>query len=819
MKNRLLCAALTAAVVAGAAHAGKMDVTTFNYSGPFAINTPVMVDSVDVNSKKFDPSSLLSVEIPLANADKGTRFDSPTLPTSDKPALHLLNFSIDNERYFSGTLKVEGLKKYETYVDGKKNDDGKLTLSPATHQVTIKCLTADSTPDFIRVSIEGDNTALLTVNSKGPRRFTLLDVMTGRRISSVSLSPSGKYLLQSYYTTHDDGTNTFAYRISDFATGRLLATYTNPVRWMPKSDLLYETRYAGGKPQMLTIDPVDGKETVIATSLPTHRFTIAPTEDYLIYLKTQEGPKEKDADLYEIIHPEDRQPGWRNRGTLMKYDLATGLSTPLTFGNRNIGLGGISADGRRLLFSVHETRIEKRPSSLVSLYLLDLADNSTRTIFEKEGFIGSMRLSPDGSKIAVSASPEAFDNIGRTIPESMTPSMYDYQLYVINATDGKITPLTRDFDPAIEEFEWSSNDGMIYFTAEDRDLKSLYRVNPTSGKIENLKAGEEYVMNFDMAATAPALVYYGQGASNSDRSYALNTKSLRHKLIEDLSAERLDGIRIGRCEAWDFVTSRGDSICGRYILPPDFNPAKKYPMIVNYYGGCNPTSRTFEGRYPHHLYAANGYVVLVIIPGGSAGFGQQHASRHVNTAGEGIAEDIIEGVKLFTENHPWVDASKIGCIGASYGGFMTQYLQTKTDLFAAAISHAGISDHTSYWGEGYWGYSYSEVSMADSYPWSHADLYVKRSPLYNADKIHTPILFLHGDGDTNVPFGESIQMYTALKRLGRETAFVAVRGANHQITEFDKRQKWQETIFAWFAKYLQDDPSWWESLYPQKPLN
>ena len=241
-------------------------------------------------------------------------------------------------------------------------------------------------------------------------------------------------------------------------------------------------------------------------------------------------------------------------------------------------------------------------------------------------------------------------------------------------------------------------------------------------------------------------------------------------------------------------------------------------MIVNYYGGCSPTSRTMESRYPHHLYAANGYVVLVIIPSGSTGFGQEFAARHVNTAGEGVAEDIIEGVKQFCETHPWVDKNKIGCIGASYGGFMTQYLQTKTDIFAAAISHAGISDHTSYWGEGYWGYSYSEVSMANSYPWTHPDLYVKRSPLYNADKIHTPILFLHGDADTNVPVGESIQMYTALKLLGRETAFVAVKDANHQIMEFNKRAQWQNTIFAWFAKYLQDDPTWWESLYPTKAM-
>jgi phage tail component, N-terminal domain protein len=200
------------------------------------------------------------------------------------------------------------------------------------------------------------------------------------------------------------------------------------------------------------------------------------------------------------------------------------------------------------------------------------------------------------------------------------------------------------------------------------------------------------------------------------------------------------------------------------------------------------------------------------------GFGQEFSSRHVNTAGDGVADDIIEGTKRFIADHPYVDGRKIGCIGASYGGFMTQYLQTKTDIFAAAISHAGISDHTSYWGEGYWGYSYSEISMAGSYPWTRKDLYVDHSPLFNADKIHTPLLFLHGTADTNVPVGESIQMFTALKLLGRPTAFVAIEGENHWVMNYDKRIKWQNTIFAWFAKWLKNDPTWWNAMYNEKPL-
>jgi dipeptidyl aminopeptidase/acylaminoacyl peptidase len=144
------------------------------------------------------------------------------------------------------------------------------------------------------------------------------------------------------------------------------------------------------------------------------------------------------------------------------------------------------------------------------------------------------------------------------------------------------------------------------------------------------------------------------------------------------------------------------------------------------------------------------------------------------------------------------------------------YLQTVTDIFAAAVSHAGISALSSYWGEGYWGYAYSAAASADSYPWNNRELYVEQSPLFNADKIKTPLLLLHGLEDTNVPVGESFQMYTALKILGRPVEFIRVKGENHGISTYNRRIEWNYSIYAWFAKWLKDDASWWDSMYPQK---
>ena len=823
MMKKILVAgamALTLPVAAapGAATPDTVEVKSILYYSPLPVKGPVMIDSVDIKDKKIDRASALLKRMPRFS-DQPTADAAPaTTPLQTEVAG--LGFSLENRSFAKARILVDGADHYLMTVDGRPAAAGEeMQLTPATHKVELAWLRQPGdTAAAPRISYVTATPEKMKVREDRRRMYTLEDVLRGRRVRSVAVSPSGRYMLARYEEARSGGQiDRYSMLIGPDAKGSARRERADAA-WMPSTDRYYYTAEGIGGRELRVVDAATGNEEVMAWNLPEGYFMITPDERTLIYYVAEEGYKEN-PDVYRISEPEDRQPGWRNRGKLMKYDFATGMSTPLTFGNRNTGLCGLSDDGRKLLYQVSESRLEKRPTTLTSLYLLDLSDNSVMTLVEKEGFFGGAILSPDGTKVALIGSPEAYGAVGRNLPEDRIPSMYDNQLYVLDVATKAITPLTRDFDPSVDNVKWNRNDGNIYFIASDRDRRSLFRVNPTSGKIDNLNAKEDYVMSFSLSNGSNDMVYVGQGAVNSDRLYSLNTKNLRQNLIEDLSAERLDGVMLGECKPWIYKSSRGDSICGRYILPPDFDPTRKYPMIVNYYGGCSPTSRTFESRYPHHVYAAHGYVVLVINPSGSAGFGQEFASRHVNTAGEGVAEDIIEGVRQFIKANPWVDASKIGCIGASYGGFMTQYLQTKTDLFAAAISHAGISDHTSYWGEGYWGYSYSEVSMAKSYPWSHSDLYVKQSPLYNADKIHTPILFLHGDSDTNVPFGESIQMYTALKLLGRETAFVAVRDANHQVTEFNKRKQWQETIFAWFAKYLQDDESWWESLYPKKILD
>lgn len=832
-KSGLLAAALMASI---SASAETIEVKTLKYAGPYAVAQPWMADSVNIKGEAFDLKQLLDSPLSFTLLNKGKEVSAAQLLADKQDALHLASFCVSNTQRTKATIAVEGLEQYRLFVDGEQvavnGDKAETILTPSQHTVVIKYLTrknASSDKKSIKLTVTAANGAPLSVGDAAAKRaYNIYDVICAPNYPSVSISPNGKFIVVRKTWVDRKGNNHSISELRNSQTNRVMATFEENVKWMPASNKLYFTQKASdssiageekqdGTLQLITINPLTMEREVLAANIPDGWFQFTPDEKTLIYTLYTEGRK-KDAQVYDVKEPDDRQPGWRSRSYLAKFDLASGVLQPLTFGYHNVYLNDISADSRYLLIGKSEERLTKRPTTLNSYYRLNLNDMSVETLIEKGEFLNSAQFSPDGKSILVSASPEAFNGIGKNVEEGQTPSMIDTQLYLMTLSDKKVRPLTRDFNPNVQSVNWSKADGNIYFTAEDKDCVHLFQLNPKSGKFTLLKTPEEYIKSFSLASSAAEMAFSGQSASNADRLYKMNTKALKSQLVDDLSARELKDVELGECKAWSFVNSRGDTLCCRYYLPPHFDAAKKYPMIVNYYGGCSPTSRMFQSRYPHHVYAAMGYVVLVVNPSGATGFGQKFSARHVDTAGEGVAEDIISSTQAFCDEHAFVNRKKIGCIGASYGGFMTQYLQTKTDLFAAAISHAGISDHTSYWGEGYWGYSYSEVSMANEYPWTNKHLFVDQSPLYNADKIHTPLLFVHGTADNNVPVGESIQLYTALKLLGRPTAMVLVDGQDHHIIDYEKRLKWQNTIFAWFAKWLQDDASWWTEMYGDEKM-
>lgn len=819
----------------GYAAADTLEVHSFRMVDPVVIASPLQLDSTDVNGKKFDENSLLDVAVNLKSVENAPLWQGDSLPKVSQLGVGLLGFGVNNRSYFKGNLDFKKHPaNYQLYIDGKRQNGNGCVLEPGSHQFVIKYLAKPSASDSLQLLLVSDSAAQvpatslqLVDNVTACNYNTIQKLVAAKKYSTVQISPNGKWILTATFKRTFGNDGEWEYALVERSSGRTqrVGQY---FRWMPTTNKYYRTSRESTGIVLWVTDPETGREEKFAEGLPEGNFSILAGEDKLLYTIGQDGPAELNPDAFEIIHPDDRQPGWRHRSTAAIYSLQTGVMQPITFGYNNQWVADVSLDGTKALVIKSEATLTQRPTSVSSVYLLDLTTLKADTLVCRDGFVGGGSFSPDNKQVLYKASPEAFGGVGNVVPEGMTPNMYDNQLYLQDIQTKEIKSLTKEFNPSVQDYDWSDFDGRIYFTAEQKDSVLLYRLDPKKNEIVRISQPEEVVNHFAVARQSGAIVLDGESATNSSRLYSLEIAKKQpkgatvlassSKLLVDLNADLYAGMEMCECKAWTFTNSIGDEVCCRYYLPNGFDEGQQYPMIVYYYGGCSPTSRNFEYTYPMTIWAANGYAVLVVNPSGATGFGQEWSARHVNTAGKDPARDIIEATQIFCQQHHWVNDKKLGCIGASYGGFMTQYLQTKTDIFCCAVSHAGISDHSNYWGYGYWGYTYSEVSMANSYPWNRKDLYVDESPLYNVDKVKSAMLFLHGTDDTNVPYNNSLQMYTALKLLGREVAMVSIKGENHGIRDPKKRVAWHNATMAWFARFLKDDPTWWEALYPKKTL-
>ncbi len=657
----------------------------------------------------------------------------------------------------------------------------------------------------------------IIVDSSPTRPLRLVDLLDTEAVSSATISPDGELVAVAFRQPEVPAPLQESWlEIRGTRNGQVVHTFraNSPVAgfsWSPDGGISYVTRRDGGK-ATLWVGDLDGPVRPVLRDVERFgSYRWLPDGRSIVYTVTERAEQD-DSGLRRMRGLRDRLPGARNRSHLYQVQVASGATRRLTAGPESTGLLDISPDGARLLFT-RGRFVQERPYSETELWELDLATLEAHKVTRTPGSLGAS-YSPDGDRLLVTAGPSAFDGAGSTLPIGTIPSDYDGQAYFMDRVTGKVTPLTRDFDPAVQQAAWSHADGMIYLVAQEGDRARLFRLDPRRGSFARIETGVDVAGGLSMARTAPRLTLTGSSSAGPPQVVALDvSRSPRLTTVAAPGAETFARTRLSQVQDWSFQTNDGTTIPGRVHLPPDYDPEHSYPVIVNYYAGVTPVSRSFGGRYPSDVWAGMGYVVYIPQPSGAIGWGQEYSARHVNNWGATVADEIIQGVDAFLNAHPNMDRERVGCIGASYGGFMTMLLTTQTDLFAACVSHAGISNITSYWGEGWWGYGYSAVATADSYPWNRPDIYVEQSPLFRADRITTPLLLLHGTADTNVPIGESEQLYTALKLLGRNVEYIRIQGEDHHILQYPKRKLWMETILAWFDKQLKGEPEWWEALH------
>jgi dipeptidyl aminopeptidase/acylaminoacyl peptidase len=726
------------------------------------------------------------------------------------------------------SITIDGLEIMKNERGGlfKERKSGEAKLERGKHLLLVKTVhmagdtsAADWRID-VNVSSEGKSAAPPALSLSSERSLSMNEILYLQQISGTAISPDGSLIA---FTTGKYSRTNEKYQswieIRNVRDGSLARTIRDvekmsSLRWAPVGRRL-SYRISGDKDSgtLRVIDFDTGDcGTILENVKNLGDYIWGRDGSFMVYTVSEKAEPDKRG-VRHMTNIEDRQKGSGDRSFLYITTVPGCQTRRLTSGTRNTVIRDTHPDCRRILISRSYEDLSQRPYEASELLIMNLEDQSVELLW-KGAWLNDASFSPDGRKVLVKAGPSTFGALGVKVSEGTIPNDYDGQLYLFDIATKAVEPLTRDFDPAVKDAVWSKVDGNIYITAEDRSNEGLFRFNPKKKTFARIETGFEVGGSGDIASDKLVAAYVGSGATQSPRLHAIDLARGTSRMIYDPNAEEFAGVVQGAVEQWSFTSSSGRTIEGYYYLPPGFDAQKKYPCIVYYYGGTSPTDRSYGGRYPRNLWAAEGYVVYVLQPSGATGFGQEFSAYHVNDWGKVVAEEIIEGTEKFVEAHPFVDGSRLGCIGASYGGFLTELLVTKTDIFAAAVSHAGISSIASYWGEGYWGYSYNAVAAANSFPWNRRDIYVDQSPLFNADKIKTPLLLLHGAEDTNVPPGESEQMFTALKLLGKNVEYVQVEGQNHAVMDYKKRDIWSKTIIAWFDRYLKNEPEWWSDLYP-----
>ncbi len=866
MKQILIFLVLILASVWHSAGAGEIVVKQWLFSGVFELTMPAFSEKKNIKGKVFEPADLFAFD-PKDISDlfpsKGDTFEWSTkrsgkweIVKSGDDGFAVLSkssggsyltgymaFYLETGRWTKGTLELSSRFPFEVFIEGQKSGSktttekegestGKwseeLKLKTGKHLVMVRCfypgkgengwsLKGTFRPaDF--VNTETIETTLSPVRGK-----TINDVLDGLRPGSATLSPDGeKYAISYSRTLPPDGNRESWTEIKRVSDGSIIQSFRHgnisSLEWAPEGHRFFFMTTRQGSSFLWVYDLEKGSyRPVLERIEDMGSYKLTPDGKKVIFTISEEADDDS-GDLYRVHGMRDRIPGFRRRSFLYIADVETGVRKRLTHGNLTTSLHDISPDSRSIIFSQSWPDYRERPFSKQNVYIMDLVTKEVDTIFSELRWGVSAAFSPDGSKLLMTGGPSAFGSTGENVPDDKIANNYDTQAYIYDIETGHIDPITLEFDPSVSQVLWNRADNRIYLVAQEEDYQRLYTYNPGNRRFAKIETGVDMTSRFSPAGNALKAVYTGSSITTPPAVYIMNLQNNRHEILENPEEDNYRDVRFGDTEDWNFTTGDGTTVKGRIYYPPDFDKSEKYPLLVYYYGGTTPVTRSFGGRYPFNLYAANGYVVYVLQPSGAIGFGQEFSARHVNNWGKTVAGEIIEGTKKFLDAHPFIERKSVGCLGASYGGFMTMLLLTQTDLFSAAMSHAGISNIASYWGEGYWGYGYSAEASAGSYPWNNRELYVDQSPLYNADKITTPLLMLHGDSDTNVPPGESIQMYVALKILGRPVELVKVADEDHHILKYDRRIDWNNAILGWFDKWLKNEPQWWGEQYPEKNL-
>ena len=451
-----------------------------------------------------------------------------------------------------------------------------------------------------------------------------------------------------------------------------------------------------------------------------------------------------------------------------------------------------SPDSREVAYLRNPEKVEAT-STNSDIFLMPLSGGASRNITTRNrGYDAGPSYTRDGKYIIYRSQATAGFEADR------------WRLMLFNRATGVSTELVRGFDLQVEDVAVSPDGNNVYFTAGHRGHAPIYRVPITGGTAQQL-VGNVFATNLQITSDGNKLVFASSSIGAPAEIYSANIDGTGLRALTSLNTQLMNQANFTQAEEVEWTGALGRKIHGFIVKPKNFDASKKYPLLVLIHGGPQSAwNDSWSYRWNPQVFANAGYVVFAPNPRGSTGYGQQFVNEISGDWGGKVYVDIMNGVADVLRRNAFLDRNRIGAAGASYGGYMVNWIEGHNNdprfRFKVLVSHDGVYNLTSMYGatEELW---FTDWEFKGT-PWTNPAMYERWSPHNFVRNFNTPILIIHGELDYRVPIGESLQLFTAVQRKGIDSKLLIFPDEGHWVLKPQNSQLWYHTVLDWLDKYL-----------------
>lgn len=547
--------------------------------------------------------------------------------------------------------------------------------------------------------------------------------------------------------------------------------------------------------------PMDGGEAHVLTHLKNgvSAFQWSPDGQRLVAV-SKVGPSDQyptsfrrsDTRHYTNIRYKFNDTGWYDdrRTHLWVVDSRTGKDQQLTSGDDwNDTDPQWSPDGARIAFVSDRTGKEYEGGHNKDVFVIPAAGGPLAKISDHELEDDQPRWSPDGKQIAFAGK----------VKLDLFP-----KIYIADAAGGKPSKLVApELDLIPGNLRWIAP-GEIRFDTGYRGQFQMFRVDVATGKISQITSGDRSVHGFDVNQKVGLMAYLANDFEHMDDIRVATLDGGEERQITSVNSQLWEELDLAHIERLPYKSTDGWQIDGFLVKPINFDPSKKYPLILTIHGGPTGQYGT-DWFHEAQVYASKGWAVFFCNPRGSTGYGQKFESGLGEKWGVLDYQDVMAGVDAALKQNPWIDTVRLGLTGGSYGGYLTNWIVTQTNRFKAAVTLRSISNMLTLEATGDVPTLLREQYF-DGTVYDARDKYWNASSLKYVKNVKTPIVILHSDNDYRVPIEQGEQWFRALKYYGKEAEIVFFPRENHNLTRTGEPRhlvdsmRWQT---YWFDRYLE----------------